>query len=470
MKNVKVLYVEDEASIRAFVKILFKKNGIDNIVFAFNGLEALELYHKDEFDIVVTDMVMPVMDGFELIHRIREIDPQQTFAMVTGLDNIDDLRRAIELRVNFFVSKPIKPARFNALLQDALRSIKQKKELAFSNTILKQYKNALDGITLVSKTDKDGIITYVNENLCKLFKYSKDELIGKNYSIFRHPSETSRDFDHISSVINDKQQWKGTVKNKAKDGTTYITDVLITPLLDANGEIIEFISTRYDITELELFKADLQKQLSIAMQDVVDTQKEVVFTMGAIGETRSKETGMHVKRVAQYSYTLALLAGLNKDDAELLRMASPLHDIGKVAIPDHILNKPGRLTPDEFVIMKTHASLGYDMLKVSSKEILKASAIVAYEHHERWDGQGYPRGLKKDETHIYGRITAICDVFDALGSDRVYKKAWRLEKIIKLLVDGKGTQFDPKLIDLFLNNIDKFLLIRDELKDKSSDE
>jgi len=466
MKNVKILYVEDEPSIQAFVKILFKKNNIKGVVFASDGLEALTLYKAKKFDLVITDMIMPVMGGFELIHKIRKINPQQIFAMVTGLDDIDELRKAIELRVNFFLSKPIKPIAFNAALQDTLCFIKQKQELDYTHSLLTQYKNALDGITLVSKTDKNGILTYVNQNLCDLFQYTKKELIGKKYSIFKHSSQSIEEEHCITKTLNEKKQWKGILKNEAKDGTVYITDVLITPLFDADGEIIEFVSTRYDITELEMYKVDLQKQLEIATQDIVDTQKEVVFTLGAIGERRSQETGFHVKRVAQYSYLLALLAGLSEEQAKLLRMASPLHDIGKIAIPDHILNKPGKLTPDEFKIMKTHSILGYDMLKSSAKEILKASAIVAHEHHERWDGNGYPRGLKADKIHIYGRITSICDVFDALGSDRVYKKAWPLERIIQLLKEGRGTQFDPNLIDLFLNNLDEFLEVRKEFKDK----
>ena len=143
-----------------------------------------------------------------------------------------------------------------------------------------------------------------------------------------------------------------------------------------------------------------------------------------------------------------------------------MHDIGKVAIADDILNKPGKLTYEEFEIMKTHSTLGYEMLKNSTRHILKTSAIVAYEHHERWDGNGYPRGLKGEEININGRITAICDVFDALGSDRIYKKAWELQKILELLKEGKGTQFDPSLVVLFLNNLDQFLEIRDLYIDK----
>ncbi len=200
-------------------------------------------------------------------------------------------------------------------------------------------------------------------------------------------------------------------------------------------------------------------------KEIEETQKEVVFTMGAIGESRSKETGNHVKRVAEFSKTLAKLAGLSLEEAELLKQASPMHDIGKVGIPDAILNKPGKLDEHEWTIMKTHAKLGYNMLKHSSRTILKAAAIVALEHHEKWDGSGYPKGLQGEEIHIFGRITAIADVFDALGSDRCYKQAWELDKILYFFSEEKGKAFDPKLIDLFLNNINLFLEIRIQFQD-----
>ncbi len=204
----------------------------------------------------------------------------------------------------------------------------------------------------------------------------------------------------------------------------------------------------------------------IELNDAIEeTQREIIYAMGEIGETRSKETGHHVKRVAKYSKILALLYGLSESEAEMLKTASPMHDIGKVGIPDAILNAPRKLTFDEFEIMKTHAKLGFEMLKSSNKAILKAASIVANEHHEKWDGSGYPRGLSGENIHIYGRITAIADVFDALGSDRVYKKAWELDKILELFKEENGKHFDPKLVLLFLNNLDKFLEIRDKHKD-----
>ena len=205
----------------------------------------------------------------------------------------------------------------------------------------------------------------------------------------------------------------------------------------------------------------------IELNDAIEeTQREVIYAMGEIGETRSKETGNHVKRVAYYSHELALLCGLSHKEADKLQMASPMHDIGKVGIPDAILNAPRKLTSEEFGTMKTHASLGYEMLKNSQKPILQAAAIVANEHHEKWNGSGYPNAISGEDIHIYGRITAIADVFDALGSERVYKKAWELEKIILFFKEQSGEHFDPRLVKLFLDNLDIFLEIRNKFQDK----
>ena len=196
------------------------------------------------------------------------------------------------------------------------------------------------------------------------------------------------------------------------------------------------------------------------------TQKEMIFLMSEAVEKRSKETGNHIKRVAAYSRVLATACGLSEEETYILEFASPMHDIGKIGIPDAILNKPGKHTVEEFAIMKTHALLGYEILSSSAKGMLKAAAIVAYEHHEKWNGEGYPLGLKGEEIHIYGRITAVADVFDALGSDRCYKKAWPLDDILNLFKEERGEHFDPNLVDLLLENLDGILEIRDKYKDK----
>jgi len=465
MNDIKILYTEDDKSVVEFVKVLFKKHNISDVIFASNGLEALKVYEANKFDLVITDIIMPQMDGFTLIEKIKEINSDQLFMMITGLENRDDLIRAIELRVNYFIEKPIHPSKFTKVIDACFKDINQKKEAELSNLLLSQYKHAIDESTIVSKSDCKGKIIYANDAFYKISQYTKEECIGKNHNIVRHPDMDPEVFKDMWKTIKSKKEWRGVLKNRAKDGSEYIVNALMIPLLDTNNEIIEYLGIRHDITALEHYKNDLQSQLEIAVKDIVDTQKEVVFTMGAIGETRSKETGNHVKRVAEYSYILAKLAGLDEESAQLLKLASPMHDIGKVGIPDAILNKPGKLTVEEFEIMKTHATLGYEMLKGSKRDILQTSSIVAHEHHERWDGTGYPRGLKKANIHMYGRITSICDVFDALGSDRCYKKSWELDKILNYFKEESGKQFDPLLVKYFFDNLDKFLEIRDKYVD-----
>ena len=149
----------------------------------------------------------------------------------------------------------------------------------------------------------------------------------------------------------------------------------------------------------------------------------------------------------------------------MLLVASPMHDIGKVGIEDSILKKPGKLTTEEFEEMKNHSVIGYSILKSSKRAMLRAAAVVAHEHHEKYNGSGYPNGKKGKDIHIFARITAIADVFDALGSDRCYKKAWSLEKIVNLFQEERGEHFDPELTDLFLENLEEFLEIRDSHKD-----
>lgn len=211
------------------------------------------------------------------------------------------------------------------------------------------------------------------------------------------------------------------------------------------------------------------KELQTLNEELENSQKEVVFTLGAIAETRSKETGMHVKRVAEYSKLLALLSDVPVHEANIIELASPMHDLGKVGIPDYILNKPGKLTDDERQIMNTHATLGYNMLKHSKRQIMQTAAIIALEHHEKWDGSGYPKNKVGTGIHLYGRITALADVFDALCSKRCYKEAWDDQAIFDLIKFEKGKHFDPTLVELFFANLPQFLEIRDKFSDDMLD-
>ena len=200
--------------------------------------------------------------------------------------------------------------------------------------------------------------------------------------------------------------------------------------------------------------------------EVIATQREVIHTLGEVVESRSHETGNHVDRVSDGAALLASLAGLTTEKCDLLRMAAPMHDVGKIGIPDAILNKPGKLTDKEYDVMKTHAALGRQILSQSDRPILRAAAIVAHEHHEHWDGNGYPRRLAGEDIHLYGRIVAIVDVFDALTSNRCYRPAMPLSEALAILVDGRGSQFDPRLLDLFFEHLDQF---RDLMENRDDD-
>ncbi|NOR58544.1 MAG: HD domain-containing protein [Sulfurimonas sp.] len=198
-------------------------------------------------------------------------------------------------------------------------------------------------------------------------------------------------------------------------------------------------------------------------EEIESTLKETMLAVGRIEEFRSTETKLHTKRVSIISTMIAMEYGLSEEEVNLIEIASPLHDIGKVGISDVILNKPAKLTDEEFEIMKRHSDLGHDILSHSDRKILQTAAIIAYEHHEKFDGTGYPQGLVGREISIEARIVAIVDVFDALLSERVYKEKWPLEDVIKQLVKESGKHFDPDLVGIIVKNKEKYNEVLQEL-------
>lgn len=191
-------------------------------------------------------------------------------------------------------------------------------------------------------------------------------------------------------------------------------------------------------------------------EELIQTQNDIVFLLAELGESRSRETAAHVQRVSIMAERLAQLAQLSSFDVQMVKLASPLHDVGKVGIPDSVLNKPGRLTDEEYATMKGHTGIGHRIFAPMQRKLLRAADIIAYQHHERYDGKGYPEGLRGEDIHIYARITSICDVFDALANKRAYKPAWSKEEIYAEFKKERGYQFDPDLTDLFLENFETF--------------
>ena len=307
------------------------------------------------------------------------------------------------------------------------------------------------------------ILTY-NKKAEEIFGYTKAEMLGKDNLKLIMPSEYFKKHEKATKSFFKTQISRGLLNNThelhglRKNGEVFPIRLSF-GVNDTNDIVIANIS---DITQ----EQDARNEQFRLINEIESTQTEIITTLGNSVESRDLGTKLHVDRVALYSERLALLSGMSSEEAQKLKLASPLHDIGKITIPDNILNKPGKLTFDEFDTMKYHSQAGYDILKNSKREILKLASVIAYEHHEKWDGSGYPQGLKAEEISMVGRITAIADVFDALSTKRVYKEAWPDDKVKKVMQEGMGTNFDPTLLRIFLENFDTFMSIRNSLQSK----
>lgn len=255
---------------------------------------------------------------------------------------------------------------------------------------------------------------------------------------------------------------------RSDEKTKYRTaSVMTVPLMNSQGKVMgvyqainkvgeEKVFSKVDLERLHLTAVYSAKTVESAMltSELEKTQKEIIHILGEASECRSPETGGHIQRVAEISAKLAEFLGLSPEEVDKIRLAAPMHDLGKVGIPDSVLNKPGKLTDAEYAHMKTHSELGYNMLCKSKRELLRFAANVARSHHERWDGRGYPLGLKGAEIPLAGRICAVADVLDALSSPRCYKAPWPEEKVQEEFRKVSGTQFDPTIVDVLIEHWD----------------
>lgn len=250
----------------------------------------------------------------------------------------------------------------------------------------------------------------------------------------------------ITSVSDDQK-----IKIEALEAG--VTDFLIKPI-----NSVEFIARSRNLLEMRKFQKIvenkallLEEEVNKATQKIVEREQETLMVLGKISELKDFETGHHILRVAYYSKLLGEEMGMTKDETQTLFYSSQLHDIGKVGTSEMILLKPGKLTFDEFEVMKQHAVNGYNILKNTSSKYLKAGAIVALSHHEWFNGAGYPSGQKEEQIPICGRIVAIADTFDALLSKRPYKESWSFQQAVDYIITQKGQHFDPEIVDIFLD-------------------
>ncbi len=340
------------------------------------------------------------------------------------------------------------------------------KQLAFEiishqNKLLSILENINFPILII---DQEGFIRHFNEEAYLLFPI---ELQNKPLET-RWLDRVNDDIYHISQLINDYD--KLIENNQLDESEDYHTNVTI------NDVQYELSTTEFNLSfddnyseaivennETLIFLRDLSNVLAYEMQlaeerhQRVTEQQHVIDILGELIESRSGETGLHVRRVAHVAAYLAELYGLEKAEVEIIKTIAPLHDVGKVAIPDSILNKTGKLTNEEFNIIKTHSELGYRTLAGSQSTLIQMGSIIAHEHHERWNGTGYPCGKAGEDIHLYARIVAIADVFDALLCYRPYKVPWPKTKVLKLFKEERGEHFDPNLTDIFIEHFDKFI-------------
>ena len=325
----------------------------------------------------------------------------------------------------------------------------------------------------------------VNADRCSIFVYDQknDELVSKvsqNIEPIRISAKKgvagyaalSKETHIVVDAYNDYR-----FNPDVDKATGYLTkSILAVPLLDNHDNTIgvfqalnkkESVFTNQDAEILLLISnyAASAIENAILYDKLRDTQTKIINKLASAAEFKDQETSKHTKRVGLYSGLLAEKYGLSKNDIYMIELTAPMHDAGKIGIADKIMLKPGKLDDDEFEVMKTHAQIGYNLLYDVENDYLKTAALIALEHHEKFDGTGYPHGKKAEEISIFGRIVAIADVFDALISVRPYKRAWSFEEAFLLLQKESGHHFDPKLIMLFSENIETIRVIYNDLKD-----
>ncbi|MGY6276895.1 response regulator [Methylomonas sp. MgM2] len=221
-------------------------------------------------------------------------------------------------------------------------------------------------------------------------------------------------------------------------------------------------------TQLALYdqNKELDRKVRVQTKQLHETRLQIIQRLGRAAEYKDNETGLHVIRMSYYARILGLAAGMSEDQADMLMNAAPMHDIGKIGIPDSILKKPGKLDPHEYKVMEMHCEIGAQIIGDDESELLQLAKIVALTHHEKWNGKGYPKNLKGEEIPRVGRIVAIADVFDALTSKRPYKEAWPVEDAVNWLIKYSGEHFDPQLTPLFIEALPEILKFKAEHDEK----
>lgn len=486
-----VLVVDDEIDVHTITKITLRNFSVDDkpieIISAFSKAEGIELFNNHaDIALAIIDVVMESEHaGLELIDYVRNELGNKNVRLVlrTGQAGQAPESEVIsKYDINDYKNKTeLTTQKLKTLFYSSIRSFRdirtiERSRLGIQN-VLTSTSNVLKSSTLSNFANAvlEQVVVLQGHKSHAVYAttFPNQQEDGRQHYFVAATAEYQQDSDVVnfdSLPANIKNMFSCALESQS---SMRFADGYVAYLETSSGHknvlavVTENHLSEQDLELLELYcsNVSLTYEMLLKNEDMIEVQRQLVFLLGEAVESRSKETGAHVKRVSIISKALALGIGLSAEEAEIIRYASPLHDIGKIAIPDHILNKPGKLEGEDWEIMKTHAEIGGIILSKSSQRIFKVAAEIARSHHERWDGQGYPQGLVSTDISIAARIATLADVFDALGSKRCYKPAWQDEDIRAYIQAQSGHIFDPALATILLENFDYFINIRRENPD-----
>jgi PAS domain S-box-containing protein len=460
-----VLVVNDREAQRLAVRAMLAPLGL-TVVEADSGRAALRAVMRQTFAVILMDVRMPTMDGYETAKLIRQRRQSGhtpiIFSTAFGRDETETLTAYASGAVDFIftpIHGDVLRAKVSALvalfvqsqeLQTSLESITDLNAALRDSEVRARavLQNVADGIITAGK---GGRIESFNRSARRLFGYREEEVIGQPMQLLIAPSHH---YDFSGPMLARRSppaaqdRAVASLAVRGGDGSPAETTQTVGRRRDGSCFPMEI-----DVSQIQIGERSLTigcvRDIS-GRNELKQAQFEMLARLAAAAEFHDDETGEHTRRVGDLSVAIAERLGLPEAQIHLIRLAAPLHDVGKIAIPDAVLGKPGKLTKKEFEQMKTHSAIGAEMLSGSVFELLEVAEEIALTHHEKWDGSGYPAGLAGDAIPISGRIVAVADVFDALTHSRPYKPAWSTVDAIAEMTSQSGLHFDPTVLEAFL--------------------
>ncbi|WP_221801797.1 HD domain-containing phosphohydrolase [Oceanobacter mangrovi] len=487
----KVALIDDEDDVISISEMVLKRVQVDSrpLVFlkAKSAEEAKALFEEhSDIALALVDVVMEDDHaGLDLVKWIRESHKNTATRLVLRTGQPGEAPEEDVIRnydINDYKNKAeLNSTRLKTTIYSAIRSYRDIREVEQGHKGLEDVVTATSRVLQASNSQlfctqvlaevkslllQDTISFYLHYQTVNALGSQEQVLLSDDGHGYCSSNSLESDIfpDNIRQLVD---QTFSDKKNIEQEGLF----CNFTPL-SQSSEIVTIVSYAAPVSQLALRLLNVMlTKISIIFEsltrreDIERTQQELMYILGEAIEKRSKETGSHVRRVSLISEFLSRQLGLDEHFVQLIKHATPMHDIGKIAIPESILHKPGKLDPDEWTEMQTHAQMGYDLLCNSRRALPQIGARIALYHHEKWDGSGYPAGLKGEEIPVEGRIMAIADVIDALAARRCYKEPWPPERILQLLQEERGCHFDPQICDLAIEHFDVIMALRDQFPD-----